>query len=142
MSTATLARPVRIVLVEDNVADVYLLEKALQAQGLSYELSRFEDGQRALSDLAALVAAPPDLILLDLNLPGRDGFEVLNKIRGNPILVSVPVGILTSSDTERDRHRIQLMGVERFIHKPTTLDEFVDTVGRAVSELLGCGTAH
>jgi chemotaxis family two-component system response regulator Rcp1 len=130
------AKPIRIFLVEDNPADVYLLEKALHARGFNYELTRFEDGERGISALASGLSPAPDLILLDLNLPRRDGFEVLTVIRGNPALVKVPVGILTSSDAEKDRHRIRLMGVERFIHKPAMLEEFMQSVGQAIDDLL------
>jgi chemotaxis family two-component system response regulator Rcp1 len=134
-------KPFRIFLVEDNAADVYLLEKALQDRGLHYELILFEDGERGVNALAASSSPVPDLILLDLNLPRRDGFEVLAVIRGNPSLVGVPVGILTSSDSESDRHRVRLLAVERFIHKPAVLEEFVQTVGRSVDDLLRQRTA-
>jgi len=125
---------VRIVLVEDNAGDVYLLEKALQSRNIVYELIRYEDGDQAV--LALSEDLEPDLILVDLNLPRRDGFDVLAAIRRTPRLVGVPVGVLTSSDAARDRHRIALTGVERYIHKPPTLDEFIDKVGKTIAELL------
>src|SRR5215813_14034578 len=93
-----LTRPAaRIVLVEDNPGDVYLLEKALQARKLAYELVRYDDGEQALSGLADEDVAAPDLILVDLNLPKRGGFEVLTAVRQMPRLVGVPLGVLTSS---------------------------------------------
>lgn len=72
----------------------------------------------------------------DLNLPRREGFDVLGVVRGKPGLVGVPVGILTSSDTAKDRHRVALIGAERYIHKPPTLAEFLDQVGQAVEDML------
>ena len=125
---------VRIVLVEDNPGDVYLLEKSLQAREIIYELIRYEDGEQAMRAVAGELA--PDLILVDLNLPRREGFDVLKAVRQTPRLVGVPVGVFTSSDAVKDRHRTALIGVERYIHKPPTLEEFVNEVGRAIVELL------
>ena len=101
----------RIFLVEDNPGDVYLLEKALNARRIRYDLTRLEDGEQAMRTLATVRA--PDLILLDLNLPRRGGFDILKLIRGEPSLVGVPVGIFTSSDVASDRHRSSLLGAEQ-----------------------------
>src|SRR5712691_3865457 len=130
--------PVRIVLVEDNAGDVYLLEKSLQHRNIVYELIRYEDGEQAVRALSGDLAPDliPDLILVDLNLPRREGFDVLTSVRKIPRLVGIPMGVLTSSDAARDRHRTALIGVERYIHKPPTLEEFIDEVGKAVEELL------
>ena len=127
----------RIVLIEDNPGDVYLLEKALNHRQITYQLIRFEDGEKAMQGLSKDGTIVPDLVLLDLNLPGPEGFEVLRSIRSRPSLVGVPVGIFTSSDAAKDRHRVSLMGAERYIHKPPMLDDFIDQVGRAVEEMLG-----
>jgi CheY-like chemotaxis protein len=127
---------VRIVLVEDEPGDVYLLEKALSDRRINYELTCFEDGEQAMQGLSKVI---PDLILVDLNLPRRDGFEVLRSIRSRPSLVGVPVGVFTSSEAPSDRSRASLIGAERYIHKPAELNEFVSTVGQAVAELLGGG---
>lgn len=140
MATSSTARSeknkpaARIVLVEDNPGDVYLLEKSLQARDVAYELIRYDDGEQAMRAIAGEVS--PDLILVDLNLPRREGFEVLKAVRQTPRLVGVPVGVFTSSDAAKDRRRTALIGVERYIHKPPTLERFVDEVGRAIVELL------
>jgi two-component system, chemotaxis family, response regulator Rcp1 len=126
----------RIVLVEDEPGDVYLLEKALSSRRINYELICFEDGEQAIQGLDTVI---PDLILVDLNLPRRDGFDVLRTIRSRPALVDVPVGVFTSSEAPSDRSRASLIGAERYIHKPAELHEFVSTVGQAVEELLGGG---
>ena len=128
--------PIRIVLVEDNPADVFLLEKALQSRNIVYQLIQYEDGEQAMRAISAEHAGRPDLILVDLNLPRREGYDVLGAVRRIPRLVGVPVGVLTSSDAVRDRHRAALIGVERYIHKPPTLEEFIEQVGVAVEELL------
>lgn len=125
-----------IVLVEDNAGDAYLLEKALQARHILYTLTRYEDGEEGIRELSSDLAPIPDLILLDLNVPLREGFDVLRAVRTRPALVGVPVGILTSSNSARDRHRSSLMGAERYIHKPLTLEEFIDEVGQAVEDML------
>ncbi|OLE88811.1 MAG: hypothetical protein AUG08_06870 [Acidobacteria bacterium 13_1_20CM_2_55_15] len=108
--------PIRIVLVEDNPADVFLLEKALQSRNIVYQLIQYEDGEQAMRAISAEHAGRPDLILVDLNLPRREGYDVLGAVRRIPRLVGVPVGVLTSSDAVRDRHRAALIGVERYIH--------------------------
>src|SRR5262245_56007257 len=111
------SKPVRILLVEDNDADVYLLTKALDNRNLHYELTRFPDGEQAVRALAHF-AVPPDVILIDLNLPGRSGFEVLGHLRSMPQLLGVPVGIFTSSDRRKDHDRSLLFGADCFIPKP------------------------
>ncbi|HLY62959.1 MAG TPA: response regulator [Terriglobia bacterium] len=126
----------RILLIDDNTADVLLLEKALQAHDISYELIRYLDGENAMRALAQGHTAVPDVILVDLNLPRRDGFDVLSAVRKTPRLAGVPVGVLTSSNAAKDRNRAALIGVEKYICKPPTLDEFINEVGRGVQELL------
>ncbi len=130
-------KPIRILVVEDNPGDVYLLEKTLQNRQLPYELIRYIDGEQAIRALQEDDSVLPDLILVDLNLPRREGFEVLQTIRSKPSMVGVPVGVLTSSDAAKDRHRVALTGRgERYIHKPSMLDEFLDQVGQAIEEML------
>jgi CheY-like chemotaxis protein len=130
---------VRIVIVEDNQGDVYLLELALRSRAIDYELIRYQDGEEAIRAISADGAAIPDLILVDLNLPRREGFEVLQAIRRMPRFVGVPLGVFTSSETAKDRHRSALVGAERYIHKPPPLDEFIEQVGSAVEDLLNAG---
>jgi CheY-like chemotaxis protein len=130
-----------IVLIEDNSADVLLVEMALKENGIPYELTRFKNGQAALDFLCAPAgtaanAFHPDCILLDLNTPKSDGFEVLGKLRLNPYLADVPIAIITSSQARSDKHRTSLMGAVRYIEKPSQLEEFLSTVGRAVKEML------
>ncbi len=128
----------RIVLVEDNPADVFLVKETLREQGLQYELTHYPDGDVALKGLAhtADTAALPDLVLLDLNLPRRGGLEVLGTLRRDPRLSAVPVAILTSSDSPQDRRAAQEAGATRYILKRSNLDEFLRTVGQAIEEAL------
>src|SRR5207245_1831542 len=125
-----------IVLVEDNPADVLLVRKALQEKGIKCELTCFEAGEKALKNLSQEGRLAPDLILLDLNLPGADGVDVLRKICSIPRLSEVPVVILTSSESPSDIQRTARIGAARYIRKPSRLEDFLTEVGRAVEEML------
>jgi CheY-like chemotaxis protein len=129
-------RPARILVVEDSDSDVRLLEKALQAHGITYELTVYEDGERAIRSISNDHTLAPDLILVDLNLPRREGFDVLRTVLSMPRLSGIPVAVLTSSRAARDRGRTEIMGVTKYIPKPGTLEEFIEEVGLAVMELL------
>jgi two-component system, chemotaxis family, response regulator Rcp1 len=129
-------RPARILVVEDSNSDVRLLEKALQARDIAYELTVYEDGERAIRLISSDHTLTPDLILVDLNLPRREGFDVLRTVFSMPRLSGVPVAVLSSSRAAKDRGRTEIMGVTRYIPKPGTLDEFIEEVGLAVMELL------
>lgn len=129
---------IRIVLIEDNPGDVYLVELALTETGLPCELIRFANGVEALSVLCPedeALAFVPDAILLDLNTPKSDGFEVLSRLKQSPGLAHVPLAILTSSAATSDKHRSALQGV-RYIQKPSQLEAFLATIGQAVKEML------
>lgn len=128
------SKTARIVLVEDNPGDVLLVRKALQEKGVAADLTCFEDGPKALTSLAQQEV--PDLIVLDLNLPKVEGFDVLNTIRSTPKLSAVPVVILTSSESPADKQRTALLGAARYITKPSGLDDFLREVGRGVEEML------
>ena len=130
--------PARIVLVEDNPADVFLLELALKETGIAYELTRFvtgEDAVQCLCDTDSGTTLAPDAILLDLNTPRSDGFQVLVKFKTCPRFANVPIAIITSSRASSDKYRSQLHGV-RLIEKPSQLEAFITTVGGAVKEML------
>lgn len=131
----------QIILIEDNPSDVYLMRLALERSGIVFELTNFKSGADALLTLCPDTAGKgadlhPDLILLDLNTPRSDGFEVLNRIRSNPRLADVPLAIVTSSASPADKHRAALMQDTPYIQKPTQLNEFMETVGNAVRALL------
>ena len=131
----------KIVLIEDNPADVFLVEMALKESRIPYEMIRFTNGEEAVRSLcqtdgSMAEAFQPDAILLDLNTPKSDGFEVLGKLRLTPHLFDVPIAIITSSQAKSDKHRVSLIGHTRYIEKPTQLDEFLATVGEAVKAML------
>jgi chemotaxis family two-component system response regulator Rcp1 len=123
-----------LLLVEDNPADAYLVRAALTpliAQG-ALHCSTVPDGEQALAFLRhhepyAQVAAP-DLIFLDLNLPGRSGYEVLAELRQDPALRSVPVVVLTSSANPQDTSRCYKLGASEYLVKPMELEPFLSLV--------------
>src|SRR5258707_218657 len=119
----------QIVLVEDNPADVLLVELALKESGLTYEMTKFKSGREALTALCPPEGTEtstfvPDVILLDLNTPMSDGFQVLSKLRLSPRLARVPMAVITSSQAASDKHRTALQGT-RYIQKPAQLQEFL-----------------
>jgi CheY-like chemotaxis protein len=131
-----------VVLIEDNPADVYLVQLALKENHVNCQLTTFSNGQEALKVLCPPILSqtdrtPPNVILLDLNTPKSDGFEILIQLKGTPHLVNVPVAILTSSAATSDKTRSERLGAVRFIQKPSGLSEFLSTVGEAVREMLG-----
>ena len=134
--TATQAH---ILLAEDNPGDVYLIRDSLVQHNITHQLQIARDGKEALSFLrregAFADAAPPVLILLDLNLPQHDGTEILRHVRQDRELSEVPVIIFTSSDSPADRLSATRIGVTRYIRKPSLLDEFM-AIGNVIQEVL------
>ena len=130
---------IRILLIEDNPADVDLLRRAFKSARLDCELTLMEDG----AEMMALVrgegpyaeAPAPDLVVLDLNLPKKDGVEVLQAMRATPQFSEVPVAILSSSSSPRERARVEQFHIGRFITKPPDLDEFLQ-IGSTLKSFL------
>jgi chemotaxis family two-component system response regulator Rcp1 len=116
-----------ILLVEDSRADALIIGRALAEGNVPHRLTVLGDGRRALEHLARLAdpdAEPddglqPDLILLDLNLPGLDGCQVLSQIKSHPILRAIPVVVLTTSRNEEDVYQTYQAGANSFIQKPS-----------------------
>ena len=119
----------KILLVDDSEADVYLFQEAFRAVQSLHELEIARDGDEALQYLHAAGGKEhlPDLIMLDLNLPRVDGFEVLRAIRADPKLRVIPVIVLSSSSNERQVYRAYEMGANAYVVKP--MNDFVDLVG-------------
>jgi two-component system, chemotaxis family, response regulator Rcp1 len=126
------SRPVEILLVEDNPGDVRLTREALKEGKVRNNLHVAQDGVEALAFLRRegkhAEAVRPDLILLDLNLPRKDGREVLEEIKADPQLRPIPVVILTSSQAEQDIVRAYDLHANCYVSKPVDLDQFITVV--------------
>lgn len=121
-----------ILLVEDNPSDIGLTRRAFRKNGIDHPLVVVEDGQEALDYLFGTATEParqiPVLILLDLQLPRVGGMEVLRRIRADSRTRRIPVVILTSSVEERDIAAAYDHGINSYIRKPVSFDEFIETV--------------
>lgn len=120
----------RILLVEDNEDDIELTLIAFRRQQLANEMVIARDGQQALEILHGTPSTPaqplPAVVLLDLKLPRRDGFEVLDAIRAHPHTRLLPVVVLTSSAQERDRLKTYRLGANSYIVKPVDFEQFLE----------------
>ncbi|MGH2459038.1 MAG: response regulator [Chloroflexota bacterium] len=130
-------RPVEILLIEDNPGDVRLTIEALRDGKVRNNLHVARDGVEALLYLRredTYATSPrPDLILLDLNLPKKDGREVLAEIKADPGLRSIPVVILTTSQADQDILKSYELNANCYITKPVDLDQFI-TVVRSIED--------
>jgi two-component system, chemotaxis family, response regulator Rcp1 len=128
-----------ILLAEDNSADVYLIREALKEHGVHSPVRLASDGEDVLRIVSSQdpTSADPDLglIILDLNLPRHDGIEILERLRENAKLAHVPVVVLTSSDSPRDRLIATKLGAARYLRKPSSLEQFL-SLGAVFKELL------
>ena len=131
------AQRFEILLVEDNPGDVLLTREAFQEGRLAHHLSVVEDGEEAIRFLrqeGKHASAPrPDLILLDLNLPKKDGRELLAEVKGDPVLRHIPVIVLTTSDAEQDVWRAYKLHANCYLTKPVQMEEFLNKI-RSVEE--------
>jgi two-component system, chemotaxis family, response regulator Rcp1 len=125
-------RPIEILLVEDNPGDVRLTIEGLRESKVRNNLHVAPDGVAALEFLrrdGTYADAPrPDLILLDLNLPKKDGREVLAEIKADPALRTIPVVVLTTSSAEKDVLRTYELQAASYITKPVDLEQFITVV--------------
>jgi CheY-like chemotaxis protein len=124
----TRRKRMKILLVDGSEADLYLFQEAFRAVQSAHELAIARDGEGVLQHLHAAEGEHlPELIMLDLNLPKVDGFEVLRAIRADPKLRVIPVIVLSSSSNERQVYRAYEMGANAYVVKP--MNDFVDLVG-------------
>ena len=132
MNGQTMGRPIEILLVEDNPGDVRLTVEALKDGKVYNNLHVVKDGMEATAFLhreGKYADAPhPDLILLDLNLPKKDGHEVLTEIKEDPMLKHIPVVVLTDSKAEEDILKTYNLRANCYITKPIDLEHFIMVV--------------
>jgi CheY-like chemotaxis protein len=127
-----LSQPIELLLVEDNEDDIVLIEEAFADAKLMNVIFKVRDGEDALAYLRRTgqytQVRRPGLVLLDINMPKKNGFEVLQAMKADPLLHSLPVVMLTTSDREDDIVRSYTDGACSYIRKPISADEFVRVV--------------
>jgi len=131
-------RPGWILLVEDNPADVLLVKEALHQHQIRHTLTLVTNGEEAVDLIQRLDSERtplPDVVLLDLKLPKKSGFEVLHRMRLSERWSGVQVMILTSSDAREDRQQAAVLGITRYVVKPHQFEEFLK-IGGMVKEVL------
>lgn len=132
-------RNINILLVEDNPADVRLIREAFKDNKTKNDFHVEQDGEAAINYLNNVKdngngngngdgPSRPDLIILDLNLPKKNGFEVLEQIKTNPSLKSIPVVVLSTSDSEEHIYRSYNLNANCYITKPVEFTKFLDVV--------------
>lgn len=121
-------RPLNLLLAEDNLPDALLVREAIKLESLALEVQIAPDGERAIDLIGNAEDNPdapcPHILVLDLNLPKIDGFEVLRRIRASEKFKNIPVLIVTSSDSPADRNEAGRLGAYYF-RKPVTYEEFI-----------------
>jgi len=126
--------------VEDNPTDVFLVREALRAQGLEVDLQVFEDGETAITFVQQLDGDDtldcPSLVLLDVNLPRADGFEVLRCLRSSMKCGTIPVIVMTSSAALADRTTATALRADAYFQKPPSYDAFLK-LGALAQHMLG-----
>ncbi len=144
LKDASVVPAARILVIEDNASDVFLLDRALKKQELRFELIHLLSGGEALAFIrrqgAYTDAAAPNLILVDLNLSKYTGEDILREIRRAGHLGGVPVCVWSSSRSRRDEALLKELGVTQFITKPSGLDQFME-IGKIIKDLLAGATA-
>jgi CheY-like chemotaxis protein len=137
MNQTTEARPIEILLVEDDPGDTLITTEALERSRVTNNLTCVVNGEEALSYLRRsgeyADATRPDLVLLDLNLPRRDGREVLAEVKADESLRRIPVVVLTTSQAEEDVLRSYDLHANAYVTKPVDFDRFVHVV-RGIDE--------
>jgi chemotaxis family two-component system response regulator Rcp1 len=123
------SRNTRLLLVEDNPADVWLLREALRLAGLPIQLTVARDGVEAsqyLHQVESDLSQCPDLVLLDWNLPRRNGREVLADVKRSLILQKIPIVVLSSSSAEEEKRQAYVLQAAGFMTKPDSLQDYVE----------------
>lgn len=146
------SRPVEILLVEDNPGDARLTQEALKEGKIRNNLHHAKDGVEALQFLRRegphANAPTPDIVLLDLNLPKKDGRQVLAEMKADDALKTIPVVVLTTSEAEQDILRSYALHANCYVTKPVDLEKFISIVRAiesfwlAVVKLPSSPTAH
>ena len=123
----TPARMIHILVVEDNAGDIFLIKEGLHGSGTSCDIAVAKDGLGAIRFIEA--GNPrPDLIILDLNIPGLSGHDVLRRVKSDPQFQEIPVIIFSSSNSMLDIKTAYQLNANSYVKKPSDLDEFFAAV--------------
>jgi CheY-like chemotaxis protein len=128
MSQPTDSHPIVVLLVEDDPGDVVLIQEAFEHNKVRNRLHVVGDGVEAMAFLRNGGGERPDLVLLDLNLPRKDGREVLAEVKSDPELRSIPVVVLTTSKAEEDILRSYDLHANAYVTKPVDFNRFIEVV--------------
>ncbi|QEC46710.1 response regulator [Baekduia soli] len=132
MTPKPAGQPIEVLLVEDDPGDVLLIREAFEFNKLLNHLTVVSDGEQALAYLRRegpyADVGRPDLVLLDLNLPRKDGREVLAEVKGDPDLRTIPIVVLTTSEAEEDVLRSYQLHANAYVTKPVDFERFVAIV--------------
>jgi CheY-like chemotaxis protein len=121
--------PVQIYVVDDDPGHVRLIQKNLRRSGIFNNIKVFQDGASVIEDLQNKpTAAHPILMLLDLNMPGIDGFQVLNTLKANQATKQIPIIVLTTANEPREIQRCYDLGCNLFMTKPMNYEEFAENI--------------
>lgn len=142
MGEATADKNPKIFVAEDNAADLYLVRLALEQHGVAADLHAAAHGDHAMKLLDGFSRVDrPDLILMDLNLPGIGGLDILTRLREATDYNDVPIVVMTSSSAASDRQAAERLGVHHYFRKPTHLNEFLE-LGAIIKQLLPSQQSH
>jgi CheY-like chemotaxis protein len=133
-----------VLIVDDSAADVALMRMAIERAGVNALVHVVGDGERAVqffenADIDPKVPCP-DIVLLDLNLPRFKGSDVLRRLRASVRCVTVPVLVITSSDSSKDREQMATLGANGYFRKPSELSEYMK-LGQVIRGMLKLGAA-
>lgn len=130
------SRSLQILVVEDSPSDVRLIKEALKDTGVAVDITVAKDGVEALEMLHEVETGArdrPDLVLLDLNLPRKNGREVLSEVKSSPTLKAIPVLVMTSSQADEDVVQAYTLNANCYITKPGDLNEYMSVI-RAIED--------
>ena len=138
MEKDTNVKPFRILIADDDFEDFLLIKNTFETNGLNVHLTHVEDGQYLIDILKAQgkynkFGELPKLVLLDLNMPRKNGFDVLKEMKENPFLKKIPIIIFTTSKAARDVEKAYELGANCYVTKPETVEEWseiINLIGR------------
>ena len=123
---------IKLLLCEDNPGDIYLIEKSFYQSKVNYSIDRILNGNEVMLYLRQKqqyrYASRPDILILDLNLPGKHGFEILQEIKADPLLKAIPIVVLTSSKAQQDVITSYQLQASCYIVKPSDLQAFLEAI--------------